>query len=90
VIYEAALLVETGRYKQLNGLIVIESSPELRRDRLIQRDGITPQLADQMIQSQTADDEKRRVATYLIQNTGTLDELLVSIREVVGKIRQSR
>src|SRR5699024_7823399 len=54
ILYEAALLVETGRHRNFTGLIVIDSSPALRRQRLIERDGASPELADRIIASQVA------------------------------------
>ena len=74
-LYEAALLVETGRYKELDGLIVVEAPLEARITRLISRDGITREMALNMIQSQATDEQRAHVATLLIQNDGDLHAL---------------
>jgi dephospho-CoA kinase len=85
VIYEAALLVETGRHRELDGLLVVDAPADLRRQRLIAREGIAPELADRIIAAQISDDERRAVATALIPNTGTLDELRQAVGEWIAR-----
>ena len=75
VLYEAALLVETGRYRNFSGLIVIEAERELRKKRLIARDRMDEITAERIIAAQTSDEERRRAASVVIENNGTLDDL---------------
>lgn len=75
VIYEAALLVETGRYKELDGLLVVDAPADLRVQRLAGRDGSTAEAARQIIAAQTSDAARKAAATHVISNAGTLDEL---------------
>lgn len=74
-LYEAALLVETGRYKELDGLIVVEAPLEARIARLMGRDGVTREMALNMIGAQASDEQRAHVATLLIQNDGDLHAL---------------
>ncbi|MFN7684460.1 MAG: dephospho-CoA kinase [Oligoflexia bacterium] len=74
-IYEAALLVETGRHRELDGLIVVEAPLESRIARLMERDSVTRELALSMIQSQASDLQREKAASLLLQNDGTFDEL---------------
>jgi dephospho-CoA kinase len=74
-IYEAALLVETGRYRELDGLIVVEAPLEDRITRLMARDSVSRELALSMIQAQATDAEREKAATLLIQNDGDLAAL---------------
>ncbi len=74
-VYEATLLIETGRYKKLAGLIVVVSDREKRRQRLLQRDHLPPELADKILDAQLEDSERRRFATHVIENNGSLAEL---------------
>lgn len=82
VIYEAALLVETGRYRDFDGLIVIEAPEEVRKKRIVARDGITIELAQQMIRAQTSDPNRNAVADQVLKNDGDLDRLRTQIREL--------
>jgi dephospho-CoA kinase len=84
VIYEAALLVETGRYRQCTGLLVVDAPRELRRRRLIERDGLIPELADQILNAQISDDERRKVASFIIPTEGTIEELRALIKRWIS------
>ena len=82
VVYEASLLVETGRHKSLAGLIVVDCPREIRKQRLISRNALTPEMADQILNSQVADEKRREAATILIDNSGSLDDLQKKVREI--------
>jgi dephospho-CoA kinase len=86
VVYEAALLVETGRYRDLDGLLVVDAPVELRLKRLVTRDGVAPELAERIIRAQATDEQRRAAATALIPNTGSLEELRAAVEAWVGQI----
>lgn len=68
VVCEAALLIETGRYRQLDGLLVIGAPESVRARRAIERDRISEPLAKRIIASQVSDDARRKAATWFITN----------------------
>lgn len=81
VIYEAALLVETGKHKELDGLILVTCEPELQLQRLRARDrSITEDLAKKIISSQMPQGDKIIHATWIIENNGTKEELLTKVQ----------
>jgi dephospho-CoA kinase len=86
VIYEAALLVETGRYRDFKGLIVVSADEKLRMARLVARDGCTEGMAQKMIASQIEDAKRREAATYVIENHGSLDDLRAQVLSLLPKI----
>jgi dephospho-CoA kinase len=88
VIYEAALLVETGRYKDLDGLIVIDIPRELRKKRLMERDGITAEEAEKILHAQTDDAARRKAATLIIDNSGSRTELREKVKKVADDLRR--
>lgn len=83
VIYEAALLVETGRYRDFAGLIVVESLAKSRKARLIERDGADDALAERMIASQASEEKRREAATEVITNDGSLDDLRQKVESFI-------
>jgi len=89
IIYEAALLVETKHYEDLDGLIVIHSPKDLRKRRLIWRDKITEDLAEKMIASQASDEDRVKVATEVIDNSGTKEQLKAQIEKLAKKLKQT-
>jgi dephospho-CoA kinase len=87
VIYEATLLVETGRYKDFAGLLVVEAPLEARKTRLVLRDALPERLADQIIAAQLSDAERRKVATVVIQNDGDLEKLRAQVGKVASYLK---
>jgi dephospho-CoA kinase len=86
-IYEASLLVESGRHRELDGLIVVRASPEAQVARVVRRDGLSEREARARIDAQLPLADKLRVATHVIDNDGDLaateaqvDRLLVELR----------
>lgn len=74
VVYDAALLVETGRADHFRPLVVVTAAPELQRARLIERDGLDPAAADARLAAQMPVAEKARRADHVIDNSGPLAE----------------
>jgi dephospho-CoA kinase len=73
-IYESALLVESGNYKDFNKIIVVYTSQEEQVRRLMERDGITKEDAENRIKAQFPLNEKLKVAHYTIDTTGSFEE----------------
>jgi len=83
VIVEAALIVEKGGMKSIIGeLIVVSADEETQIARLANRDGLSREEALTRIKSQMPLSEKMKYATYVIDNSGTLEET----REQVEKV----
>lgn len=74
LVYEAALLVETGLYRRLDALIVVTASAEQQLERLEQQRGLTRSEARARIESQLPQDAKVRLADVVVDNSGTPEE----------------
>lgn len=74
-VIEAALLVESGIYKSLHGLAVVTAPEEQRIARVMVRDRITEAEVRLRMRSQASDEERARLATWLISNAGSLESL---------------
>jgi dephospho-CoA kinase len=74
-IVSAALAVETGSYRNHDGLLVVVCPPELQRLRLMRRDGLDAEAARARIAAQLPQDEKARRADVVFHNDGSLDRL---------------
>jgi dephospho-CoA kinase len=86
VFYEAALLVENRAHTGLSGLIVVAAPPEVQEARLITRDALSVEDAKARIAAQSPLEAKLAAATWVIQNTGDLDQLAREVDRVVGEI----
>jgi dephospho-CoA kinase len=87
VIYEAALLIETGRQRDFDGLIVVTASMELQRKRLQERDSIDESSADALLASQRPNDVRLLHATQVIENDGDLFSLRQKVIELDRQFR---
>lgn len=86
IIYEATLLIEAGRAKDFDGLIVVESPLSERITRLKTRDGLTEEQIRKILDTQLPDSERRKHATHVLENSGTLEELKARVMELAAKI----
>jgi dephospho-CoA kinase len=86
VFVEAALLVEAGYHKFLDGLIVAWCKPEQQLERLIAR-GLTESEARKRIASQMPVEEKLHYATERIDCSGSFDETREQVGTLAAKLR---
>jgi dephospho-CoA kinase len=90
VLYEAALLVETGRYRELQGLIVVTAPDALRIERLMKRDAISQIDAQKILDAQTSDENRLKAADFHLKNHGDESDLREQIRQIAQKLRPSQ
>lgn len=74
VIYDAALIVEKGHHHWLDSLIVVAVLRATQMKRLIARDGLNEEEALSRLEAQMPLDEKVAVATFVIDNAGSLED----------------
>lgn len=75
LVYEAALIFETGRDAWLDGVIAVVSDVETRVRRVAERDGVSPDLVRARSAAQIDDAERRRRARWVVANDGSRAEL---------------
>lgn len=90
-IVEAALIVEAGAADHFHRLIVVTCAAEQRVDRFAARQKISLDLARAEVQrrmaAQLSDEEKIKVAHYVIDNSNSLDQTRKQVQEVWEKLR---
>ena len=89
VFVEAALLVESGIHKNLDGLVVAWCTPEQQVERLVTR-GLSEAEARRRIAAQLPVEEKLGLATEKIDCTGSLDETRRQVEALASKLRRSQ
>ena len=72
-IYESALLVESGNYKNFKKTIVVYTNSEEQYNRVMERDKISYEDAEKRIKSQFPLSEKLKIANYIIDTTGDFE-----------------
>ena len=86
---EAALLIESGIHKKLDGLVVAWCEPEQQLRRLLDR-GLSEAEARRRIAAQLPVEEKLRLATEKIDCSGSLDETRRQVETLAAKLRRSQ
>jgi len=86
---EAALLIESGIHKKLDGLVVAWCTPEQQMERLLAR-GLSEAEAHRRIAAQLPVEEKLRHATEKIDCSGSLEETRHQIEALASKLRFSQ
>lgn len=66
VIYDIPLLLENPLSQQVDYVIVATASPEVQRDRVLARSGMTEEKFKALVAKQMPDDKKRELADFLI------------------------
>ena len=88
IIYEATLLVETGRYQDFDGLIVVESPKESRIQRLLLRDHHCKiETLEKIIASQATDTERKKHADHMIINAGSIENLRDQVHSFIRQLK---
>ncbi|HEY1755625.1 MAG TPA: dephospho-CoA kinase [Bryobacteraceae bacterium] len=84
---EAAILIETGSYREFDRLIVAVCPPALQVERAMARDHLTREEVLDRMRQQMPLDEKVKFADYVIDTSGPKEETLAQTRAVYESLR---
>ncbi|MBM9460550.1 dephospho-CoA kinase [Nocardioides sp. zg-536] len=87
VVHDIPLLVESGRAGEFDAVVVVDAPTELQVERMVRDRGMSEEDALARIAAQATREQRRAVATHLIENTGTLEELRRRASEVFAALR---
>jgi dephospho-CoA kinase len=86
VVLEAAVLLEADWVPLVDQVWVVTVPPDLARERIVARNGLTPEQADQRIAAQLSNDERKARAQVVIENSGTLEDLERRVDDAWGSL----
>jgi len=89
IVLDIPLLFETGGTNRVDRIAVVSAPPDVQRERVLSRPGMTPEKFEAILARQTPDAEKRERADFVI-DTGrgieaARDQVHAIIRELTGK-----
>jgi dephospho-CoA kinase len=86
VVHDIPLLVETGQAGQFDAVLVVDVPVETQVERLLRDRGWSRADAEARVAAQATRQERRDAATYLIDNTGTREDLRDRVTEVFTQL----
>jgi len=87
VVMDVPLLFETGLYKAVHYIVVVTAPYEVQRERVLARDGMTPELFESLLSRQTPDTEKRDRAHALVFTDKGLDNAREQVQTILRELR---
>jgi dephospho-CoA kinase len=89
VVHDIPLLAEGGRADTFDAVIVVDCPPELQIARMMSDRGSTREDAESRIAAQATREQRLAIATHVIENTGSIDELRDRVVAVFVELRDS-
>ena len=86
VVHDIPLLTESGRAADFDAVIVVDAPRETQVERMTRDRGWTPEDAESRIAAQASREDRLALATYVVDNTGTLEDLRARVEEIYAEL----
>ncbi len=87
VVHDIPLLAEGGRADTFDAVVVVDTPRDLQVQRMLSDRGWTREDAESRIAAQATREERRAVATHVIDNNGSLEDLRARVEAVFDELR---
>src|SRR6478736_7704573 len=85
-VVDVPLLFETGGEKRVDAVVVVTTTPEIQRHRIVARDNMTNEKLDAILARQLPDAEKRKRADFVVDTSHGLDPVRAAIRDILAEV----
>jgi dephospho-CoA kinase len=82
-VVDVPLLYETGGEKRVDAVVVVTTTPENQRERILARANMTQEMLDTVLARQLPDAEKRKRADFVVDTSHGLDPVRARIRDIL-------
>lgn len=86
VVVDVPLLYETGGEKRVDAVVVVTTSAENQRARIMARGTMTSEALDSILARQLPDAEKRKRADFVVDTSHGLDPVRAQIRDILQQV----
>lgn len=86
VVLDIPLLFETGGDKLVDAVVVVSAAPEIQRERVMERPGMTADKYEALLAKQMPDSEKRGRADYIVDSGHGIEPARAQVREILAKV----
>jgi dephospho-CoA kinase len=84
-VVDVPLLFETGGEKRVDAVVVVTTTPEVQRQRILERANMTDEKLDAILARQMPDAEKRKRAHFVVDTSHGLDPVRARIRDILDE-----
>jgi dephospho-CoA kinase len=84
-VVDVPLLFETGGEKRVDAVVVVTTTPEVQRQRILERANMTDEKLDAILSRQMPDAEKRKRAHFVVDTSHGLDPVRARIRDILDE-----
>lgn len=88
VVFDIPLLFETGAEALLDAVAVVSAPPEVQRERVLARPGMTEATFEALLARQTPDAEKRARADFVIDTGRGIEAARDQVRALLATVRR--
>ena len=86
VVHDIPLLAETGQGNGFDAVVVVDVPAGVQVERMTGIRGMTREDAQARIGAQATREQRRAIATYVIENTGSLEDLRTEVERVLDEL----
>jgi dephospho-CoA kinase len=86
VVLDIPLLFETGGDALVDAVVVVSAAPEIQRQRVLERPGMSVEKFEALLAKQTPDAEKRRRADYIVDSGHGIEQARLQVRDILAKV----
>ena len=87
VVLDIPLLFETGGHANVDAVVVVSAPPDMQRERVLARPGMSPDRLDAILAQQMADAEKRARAHFVVDTSRGLEPARQQVAEIIATMR---
>lgn len=87
VVHDIPLLAESGRADTFDAVVVVDAPQDVQVERMVRDRGWTEADALARIAAQATPEDRRAIATYLVDNTGSREELRRQVEKIYAELR---
>lgn len=86
VVHDIPLLAESGRAGTFDAVLVVDAPPEVQLARMVRDRGWTREDAESRMRAQASREDRLAVATHVIDNSGSMDELRRRVEQLYAEL----
>lgn len=84
-VVDVPLLYETGGENRVDAVVVVTTTPEIQRERILGRENMSNEKLDAILARQLPDSEKRARADFIVDTSYGIDPVRARIRDILDQ-----